>query len=333
MRLRTFAVGRAARALAPKARAARPAGNQQGVALIMVLLILSIATVALVSMSSSRQLDIRRTENLLRSAQAFETIYSLESWAANTLRDDLRENKPDSFDDRWTKPLPETAISSGTMQAKLMDLQGRFNLNNLLVEEKPSDLDLQRFKRLLTDLKIKPAVIDAILDWMDADSEIRYPDGAEDETYFQKKTPYRSANRQFADVSELLLIHGITLEDYNKLKPYIYVTNSYAAINVNTAAPVLIRCLADKLSAKNTELLIRAIKHKPFKTLETFLQHDAVAAQGINKQGLSVISNNFLLSGTIRVGKILLLFESHLSRRENGLITLVKRQRRSPENG
>ncbi|TAL44132.1 MAG: general secretion pathway protein GspK, partial [Methylovulum sp.] len=45
--------------------------QQQGVALIIVLLILSIATIAVVSMSSSRQLDIRRTENLLRSAQAF----------------------------------------------------------------------------------------------------------------------------------------------------------------------------------------------------------------------------------------------------------------------
>ncbi len=321
--------GRAVRALGATARP----GNQRGVALIMVLLILAIATVALVSMSSSRQLDIRRTENLLRSAQAFEYVYSLESWAANTLRDDLRENKIDSFDDSWTKPLSETAVSGGTVQARLTDLQGRFNLNNLLVEEKPSDLDLQRFKRLLAELKIKPAVVDAILDWMDADSEIRYPDGAEDETYFQEKKPYRSANRQFADVSELLLVHGITQQDYSKLKPYIYVEGGYTPINVNTAEPLLLRSLAHDLSAKDAELLIRAIRRKPFKSVETFLQHDAVAALGINKQGLGVSSANFLLSGTIRVGKILLLFDSHLKRRENGLITFIKRQRRSPDNG
>ncbi len=335
-------VGGAVRAFfGAKARTARPSANvplsernrSQGVALIMVLLILAIATVALVSMSSSRQLDIRRTENLLRSAQAFEYIYSLESWAANTLRADMHENKLDSFDDSWSKPLPETAIQGGAMQARLTDLQGRFNLNNLLVEEKPSDLDLQRFNRLLAELKIKPAVIDAILDWIDADSAIRYPDGAEDETYLQQKTPYRSANQPFAEVSELLLIHGITPEDYNKLKPYIYVAGRYAPLNVNTASPVLLRCLADNLSAKNAELLIRAIKHTPFKTVEAFLQHDAVAKLGINKQGLTVTSSNFLLSGSIRVGKISLLFDSQLARRENGLITLIKRQRRSPSNG
>lgn len=305
--------------------------QQQGVALVIVLLILSIATIAVVSMSSSRQLDIRRTENLLRSAQAFEYSYSLESWAAKILRDELSENKRDGFDDNWAKALPQTAIPG--VAAQLTDLQGRFNLNNLLVENKPSEPDVQRFQRLLALLDIKPVIIDAILDWMDADSETRQPGGAEDDSYFDEKTPYRSANRQFADVSELLLVHGVTQQDYQALKPYIYVTDTYAAINVNTADPILIRSLADKLSAKNTELLIRAIRRKPFERIEDFLQQDAIAALGINKQGLGVTSDNFLLSGTIQVGKILLLFDSHLKRMENGNITLIKRQRRSPDNG
>jgi len=304
---------------------------QQGVALIIVLLILSIATVAVVSMSSSRQLDIRRTENLLRSAQALEYSYSLESWAAKVLRDELSDNKHDGFGDNWAKALPKTAIPG--VAAQLTDLQGRFNLNNLLVENKPSEPDVQRFRRLLALLDIKPVIIDAILDWMDADSETRQPGGAEDDTYFDEKTPYRSANRPFADLSELLLVHGVTQQDYQVLKPYIYVTDTYAAININTAEPLLIRSLADKLSAKNTELLIRAIRRKPFERIEDFLQHDAVAALGIDKQGLGITSDNFLLSVRVQVGKISLLFDSHLKRMENGNITLIKRQRRSPANG
>ena len=65
-----------------------PPGLQQGIALITVLLVLSIATVALVSMSTSRQLDIRRTQNLLRSSQAFAYVYSLETWADTVLGKD-----------------------------------------------------------------------------------------------------------------------------------------------------------------------------------------------------------------------------------------------------
>ena len=105
--------------------------RNQGVALIMVLFILAIASIAIISMSVSRQLDNRRTENLLRSTQAFEYAYSLESWASKILRDELLENQLDSYDDNWSQPLPETAIPGGTITAQLYDLQGRFNLNNL----------------------------------------------------------------------------------------------------------------------------------------------------------------------------------------------------------
>ncbi|MDO9104729.1 MAG: type II secretion system minor pseudopilin GspK [Methylovulum sp.] len=307
--------------------------QQRGVALIIVLLILSIATVALVSMSSSRQLDIRRTENLLRSAQAYEYLYSLESWAAKILRDERRENNQDSLNDSWAEPLAKTAVPGGTMDARITDLQGRFNVNNLLVEDQPSALDVQRFRRLLALLKIKPGITDAILDWLDTDSAIRYPDGAEDETYAQQQTPYRCANRPFADLGELLSVYGITPEDYHKLAPYLYVAEGYQPMNINTAEPLLIRSLADQLSAKNTERLARAIKRQAFGDLEAFLQHDLVAAQGIDKLGLTVSSRHFLLSGTIQVGKIFLRFDSQLKRLENGNIQVLKRQRRSPEHG
>lgn len=308
-----------------------PLTDQRGIALMTVLLILAIATVALVSMSSSRQLDIRRTENLIRTAQTWEYLYSLESWAGNVLQQDHNENKLDSLDDKWTQPLAKTRVPGGTMQAEITDLQGRFNLNNLLVENQPSELDIKRFQRLLVFLKIKPEIVGPILDWIDRDVEIRYPEGAEDETYMRRKIPYRSANRFFSDVSELLLVHGITREDYDKLKPYVYVTENYAPLNINTADPLLIRSLVNELSNYQTELLVRARTRQPFEKIEDFLKQDAFAGLGLTKEGLSVTSNHFLLSGTIQVGKILLMFDSQLKRKESGQTALVKRQRRSPQ--
>ncbi|MGZ8153020.1 MAG: type II secretion system minor pseudopilin GspK [Methylovulum sp.] len=307
--------------------------NQQGIALITVLLVLAIATVAMVSMSSSRQLDIRRTENLMRAAQAFEYLYGLESWAADTLQNDAANNNYDSFADEWTKTLESTPIQGGAMSAELTDLQGRFNLNNLLVDDKPSELDVKRFQRLLSLLKINPKQVDAILDWIDADMEIRYPDGAEDESYLRQKTPYRSANRLFADVSELLLIQGITRDDYEKLTPYIYVTDSYAPINVNTADALLIQSLADKLTKSKTDSLIRAIRNEPFEKIEDFLKQDELAESGVSKQGLGVTSQDFLLSGRIEAGKQILMFSSQLKRAQSGQTSVVKRQRRSSVNG
>jgi general secretion pathway protein K len=308
----------------------RPRTQQRGIALMTVLLILAIATVVLVSMSSSRQLDIRRTENLIRATQTWEYLFSLETWASEVLQHDIHTNKVDSFDDSWTKPLPETRVQGGKIQADITDLQGRFNLNNLLVDGQPSDPDIQRFQRLLVFLDINPDITNTLLDWIDKDMDIRLPNGAEDETYMRQTPPYRSANRFFADVSELLLIQGMTRKDYEKLKPYVYAANAYAPLNINTAKPLLIRCLAKDLSDYQTELLIRARNKHPFETTNDFLKHDALAGLGLAADSLSTTSNYFLLSGTIQVGKILLQFDSYLTREDNGKIAVVKRQRRSP---
>lgn len=310
---------------------ATPASNamvraRQGVALVIVLLILAIATVAVVAMSSSRQLDIRRTENTLRAAEAYDYLYSLESWAAVLLKTAAAEQP-------IAAALPSTAIAGGAMTARLADLQGRFNLNNLLVDNQPSEVDIQRFQRLLALLDIKPQIVAALLDWQDADSDIRYPDGGEDETYLQQQPPYRCANRPLADVRELLAIRGIGRDDYQKLKPYVYVTHRYAPMNVNTADPLLLLSLADGLNAKNIDLLARAIRRKPFATLTEFLQHDAIAALAINKQALTTVSDEFLLTTDINIGSIALQFESQLQRRPDGSVALLARRRRSPEHG
>jgi general secretion pathway protein K len=307
--------------------------RQQGIALITVLLVLAIATVALVSMSTSRQLDIRRTENLMRSSQAFEHLYSLETWAKGILKQDATSNSVDSFEDIWAAPMTSSAPQGGQLSAHLLDLQGRFNLNNLIIDGKANDNEVKRFKRLLSLLKINPIIVDAVLDWLDADSDPRYPEGAEDETYLREQPPYRTGNRSFADVSELLLIKGISHDDYQKLLPYIYATEGIAAINVNTADVLVLQSLADQLTEENAEALVRAVKNQPFKKIEAFLTQKELAALGISDENLGVISQNFLLSGSIKIGKLDLQFASQLKRLPSGHTTLVKRQRRSPVNG
>jgi general secretion pathway protein K len=305
---------------------------ERGIALITVMLVLAVVTVALVSMSSDRQMDIRRTENQLRSTQAWEYVYGLEAWAKNQLKADLAENKYDALSDLWSKPLPTTAISEGRVAANIIELQGRINLNNLLVDGKPSDDDVQRLKRLLSNLEIKPQLVDAMLDWIDADMDIHYPDGAEDETYTKRLPPYRSANSAFSDVSELLRVQGITLKDYQKLLPYIYVVDGYQALNVNTASAVVLRCLADGIEKDQAESIFRA-SGKPFEKVEEFLKDEAMTGINVNTETLTVVSKQFLLSGQIDMGKHGLAFQSQLDRSEGGVVKVVKRMRRSSIDG
>lgn len=305
--------------------------RQRGIALITVMLILAIATVAVVSMSSARQLDIRRTENQVRGSQAWEYAYGLEAWACGRLDADAKTGDVDALDEAWSRPMQTTISADGTMRANIEDLQGRINLNNLMSEGKISKDDLKRFERLLAILNLKAELAQAIADWIDADMDIRYPRGAEDETYTRLKPAYRAANRQFADVSELLLVQGVTREIYEKLLPYVYVVDGYAPLNVNTASATVLRSLADDISADQAESMFRA-KGKPFQKITEFLKNEVVADVGIKQYGLDVSSQNFVLQGQIDMGKTHLQFESQLQRRGGG-VQLVKRQRKGLSHG
>ena len=110
---------------------------QKGIALITVMLVLAVVTVALVSMSSDRQMDIRRTDNQLRSTQAWEYVYGLEAWAANQLKLDMDNNKYDALTDLWGKPLTIKPTSEGSVKADIIELQGKINLNNFWLMVKP----------------------------------------------------------------------------------------------------------------------------------------------------------------------------------------------------
>lgn len=297
---------------------------QRGVALITVLLVLALATVTVVSMSSERQLDIRRTENLLRGDQLWLWVQSLESVASERLMDDDQA--------MWRKPLKVGEIGGAGLQAGLEEQQGKLNLNNLIVDGEVSEVDVLRFKRLLAQLELKQDLVDAILDWLDEDSVIRYPLGAEDEAYSQKRPPHRAGNGQFADVSELLLVQGVSGRDYEILRPFIYAVPGYAALNVNTASATILRCLADDISADRAESMFRA-SGKPFKDVAEFFKDEAVANLGISRQGLTVNSEYFLMAGMVNMGKLRLQFASHLKRHANGQITVLRRARTEWQHG
>jgi len=125
--------------------------NQQGVALITALLVVALATIAAVAMTTRQQLDIHRTANIINGEQAY--IYALggESWIKQILLRD--NNKTDSIHDLWAMPMPPLAIPGGSVQGQVEDLQSRFNLNNLVKEGQASPEDLPQSNTCLSYIK------------------------------------------------------------------------------------------------------------------------------------------------------------------------------------
>ena len=84
--------------------------RQQGVALITALLIVALATVVSVRISTHLQLDVRRTGNIIATDQALQYNMEAEAWARRILKSDREDNKIDHLDEDWAieiPPLPE----------------------------------------------------------------------------------------------------------------------------------------------------------------------------------------------------------------------------------
>ena len=310
---------------------ARPLGGwmagQKGVALITALLVVAMATVAAVAMVERLDLDVRRSANLLHGEQAALYTRAVEDWARHILARDARDSKVDHAGEDWATILPAIAVDGGEVAGSIVDLQGRFNLNNLIVEGKPNEVEVVRFRRLLAALRIDAEITDALLDWLDPDLEPRFPEGAEEDEYLREEPAYRNANDYFATVSELRLVRGVTPEIYLALRPHVAALPRVTTINVNTATAPVLQSLAEGIGAADAEALIRDRGDDGYPTVADFLKHDALAGREVGEQGLSVSSGFFRVNSETHVGRIRSRMYSLIERTGESSVRVAMRSR------
>ena len=220
--------------------------RQTGIALIMVLLVVALASIITVSMASRQHVDVRRTVNMLDHEQAYMYLLAAEDWAMRILKEDLDDNDIDTLDDVWAKELPPIPVEGGNISGKLEDLQARFNLNSVIEGDGVNNDNYMVLKRLLRqkidDFQDTSAA--AIVDWIDADQDAFGEGGAEDTFYLNKKVPYRTANQLISSSSELALINGFDYDKYEQVRDFIMALPTPTGININTASPEVLSSLA-----------------------------------------------------------------------------------------
>lgn len=290
--------------------------RQRGVALVTALLVVSLATVAAVAMATRLHVDVRRTGNLLHGEQAYAYAVAAESWAEVILRRDAKESTIDTLAENWATSLPPITVEGGYVSGRIEDLQGRFNVNNLVgADGKPSTPDLEYFKRLLEVLQLEAGLADALLDWIDADINATFPDGAEDDFYLLQTPPYRAANRPLSSISELRLVKGYTPAVVAALEPYVTALPAASKINVNTASPVVLQALHAQLGPQEAEQMIEARGEDGFSDVGAFLALDALAGLQLDV-GMDIKSDWFSVLTDVRVGRGEARLESRVHRTE-----------------
>jgi general secretion pathway protein K len=292
--------------------------QQRGVALITAVLVVAIGTMIAVNLMWEGTLDLRRAESALAADQGLLYVQGAEAWAADILRQDLVDS-PDSdhLGEQWAFELPPLPVDGGTITGKLEDLQGRFNLNNLVgADGMENQLARRQFERLLNSLEIDPGLAGAVVDWLDPDTELRFPTGGEDVVYTSSDPPYRTANSMITSTSELMAIAGFDREIYRRLAPYVAVLPRGTKLNVNTASDVLLASLSDDLDLATATALVEERANDEFvdidATFEGLVEPDTL-------QEIDGVGEHFLLTATVTLGSNQLTMRSVLQRDRSGI--------------
>lgn len=301
--------------------------KQKGVALISALLVVALATTVAVKLAADLQLEMRRTANLVTRDQAWEYLLGGEQFVTYLIDQAIKQNRLNELLEQEST-LP---VDGGFISGKVSDLQGKFNLNNLLAadDNQTSDQGYEQLSQLLVSIGIEPGLADAIRDWVDADHDPFSGNSAEDNYYLGLEVPYRSANRALESLSELALIRGYAEIDEKKrpeLLNEIATLPPGSKINVNSASEHVLTAIGFDKDSITTILARRETDGAgPYENINDLKQLKQFEEEELDTGNLSVTTEYFLLKAKAQIGRARLQLYSIIHRDEKGAMRIIAR--------
>ena len=301
----------------------RKRAKDRGVALITAMLITALATMVAANLAWDNAMDVRRTMVLLNRDQAIQVALGAESWMISILHQDLQDSETDHLGEIWATELPGLPIDGGEVFGAVQDLQGRFNVNNLIDANGVVDEEsLEQFRRLLLALGLDQRFAGIAADWLDYDTDAAFPDGAEDSIYTGMIPPYRTANQALTSVSELAALDGMDRQTFKALEPHITALPGHTNINVNTATGAVLQSLDENMTLADVENLIAERESGGFADIENAFA-SLVTPEVVNK--LEASTRYFQLKVVVRIDTVRITLVSVLQRGPRGDVTPILR--------
>jgi len=297
--------------------------DQNGMAVITAILVVALVASAASFMAWQQQLWVRQVENLNQQAQSRVVVLAAMQWARSILAQDARNNQVDYLEEGWAQALAPLPVEGGELAGGLTDQQGLFNLNSLVRAGKTSATDLAVFRKLLGLLQLSPDLAAAVIDWIDPDTEVTYPGGAEDMDYLALDPPYRAGNRVLTTVDGLYRIKGFDAAAVERLRPFVTALPQATPINVNTAPAEVLAAVIAELPLDQAQALVTARKGKHFKDIADFRARLPKTVTEVNETLLSVGSRYFLVAGHARFGRAKVGYQALLEREATAWPKLV----------
>jgi general secretion pathway protein K len=212
--------------------------RQRGIALLVAILLVALGTIIAASIAYENAMTARRGAATFALDESVLIAQAAETLAAYGLREVFRSDQTHTYlGQGWDKPVgPVEVVPEVMLTASLEDMQGRFNINNLVnTDGSPDPQAVAAFEQLLASLQIEPKWAGYVVDWIDQDIVPTNPEGAEDSVYLGQSPPYRTPNMYVTSVTELLALPGFGRDRFKKLEPFVTALPNGTPLNVCTA--------------------------------------------------------------------------------------------------
>jgi len=200
--------------------------SQRGIALVLALWLTVLLTVIASGFAFSMRSEAVAARNAISSAQARELADgAVERAVYEMSRPKLPDTwAPDGRAHLWTEGGAQLMVTAVDETSKIdLNSANEALLKGLMVNV--GGLDDAAAAR----------VVDAVIDWRDAD-DLKRPNGAEEADYRAAGLKYGPANAPFESVGEFGRVLGVTPELVTRVTPSLTVYSRQAGINPTTAS-------------------------------------------------------------------------------------------------
>jgi general secretion pathway protein K len=251
---------------------AQTAPDQEGVVLLLVILVLALISVLVLSWGQEWRTELRlaanfREEHRCRRLAEAGIYYALGKMVAAKIEENAWQN-PGMARDMAVAPsdwkgdqsLHRLDFPGGWAEVRVGDEGGKINLNRA-PEETLSNL----FEALQVPERRVRIMADSILDWRSGGTTPR-PFGAKSDYYLNLDPPYVVKNSNFETVEELAWVRGfINSPLIPSLGDYLTVQSTALGVNVNTAPLPVLQALG--IDPKICQAIVAARQTRPFRNL------------------------------------------------------------------
>ena len=241
----------------------------RGAAIVMAMLLAAFAATIAATLLFEQQRWISDHEHRRDQVQAQALAMAGVQWARQIIYENAPAGAPVHLGQPWALRLPAIPLENGSIAGYIVDAQSRININNLATSTAQATARTA-LTQLLGALALPPTLLNAITDWVDADSAVSGPGGAEDAWYASQSTPGLAANAPVRRVNELLAVRGDDTVSLARLRPFVTAIDVAVAVNVNTAPPEVLAALVPGLDSAGAQTLLARRAQAPFVSVFDF---------------------------------------------------------------